>query len=219
MKHILVVEDETIIAIEIEDIVRDMGFENIHRVGTKEEALEFTEENDVDIVLLDINLAGEFEGIDIARHLQNNSPQTSIIFLTAYSDELILKAISEIHFAAYILKPFRKSELEAILNLQRMKKDKKTPRYLTISPFYTLNTSKSLLIYNDEEIHLTKKESLLLELLADNNHNIVSFYDIELEVWADTGVSENTRRNLIYKLNKKLPIPLIETHIGAGYSI
>lgn len=219
MEHILIVEDETIIAIEIEDIVRDIGFKKTHRANTKDKALEFIEKNSVDIVLLDINLEGEFEGVDIARYLQERSPQTSIIFLTAYSDEIILQAISEIHFAAYLIKPFRKSELEVIINLERIKKDKKTQHYINITPEYTLNISKSILVYEDREIHLTKKELLLLGLLANNKSNIISFDNIELEIWGETGVTENTRRNLIYKLNKKLPITLIETHIGTGYSI
>lgn len=219
MNHVLIIEDESIIAIELESIVRSIGFHKTKRIRTKAESLKFIDNNNIDIVLLDINLDGEFEGIDIARHLQKNSPKTSIIFLTAYSDEVILKAISEIHFAAYLIKPFRKSELEAMLNIEKFKNEKESSHSIVLTSEYIFNKTEALLIYGEQKINLTKKELLLLNLLARSNNYIVSFDDIELEVWNEGNVTENTRRNLIYKLNKKLPIPIIKTHNGIGYSL
>lgn len=219
MNEILIVEDETIVSLEIQSIVKDMGFTSVSRVRTKKDALTFLAKHTLDMILLDINLEGEFEGVDIARYIQMHSPRTSIIFLTAYDDEILLNAISEIHFCAYLIKPFRKSELEVILNLERLKKQKNISNITTLTPEYEFDSLKHLVIYKDEVIILTKKESLFLQAIATKHDYMVSYSKIELEVWGETEVSENTRRNLVYKLNKKLPKPLVKTHKEIGYSL
>ncbi len=219
MHNILIVEDESIIAIELKKILQNIGQSKIERLNTKSSALKYLQNNQADLVLLDINLEGKFEGIDIAKYLQVNHPNTSIIFITAYADTSILEAISEIKFSSYILKPFRREELEALFKIEILKLEQKRSTTLQLNNDYTFDTLKSILLFQKQEIKLTKNELHFIKLMSSSKQKIIPFETVEQEIWQDNNVSQNTRRNLIYKLNKKLPSTLIQTHTSLGYSI
>lgn len=218
MNYVLIVEDESIIALELEDIVLKLGFKNVKCVHTKQDALDFIQTHEIDLTLLDLNLNGGFEGIDIAQAIKKKQIATSIIFLTAYSDAMVLESISSIDFSAFVLKPFQDSELKAILKLQKIKINSSYTQGIYITKEYVIDLAKASLLYKEKEIKLTHKEFKFL-LYLSKHHNIVSFEDIEKYVWDEKKVTTNTRRNLLYKLNKKLPVALIHVHKSLGYSI
>ena len=219
MKNVLIIEDESIIAIELEQIVTKTGMNVLKKATTKNIALECIKNNHIDIAFLDINLSGDFEGIDIAHYIMHESPTTSIIFITSYTDELILKAISDIDFSAYLIKPFKLEEIEVALNLEKIKLEKSD---LVLTPLingYTFNKVNSDLFYEKKLISLTKKERVLIKFLAEHQGQILTYESIDDFVWSGDDVNDNQRRNLIYKLNKKLPQKLISTAQGIGYYI
>lgn len=119
---ILVVEDEPIIAADIQDRLLDMGFEVCEVFSSGEEALTFLKTQDsIDIVLMDIQLEGKLDGIETASHILKikNIP---IIFLTSNSDDATFERAKATHPAAFLSKPFRGRDLKhaielAILNI------------------------------------------------------------------------------------------------------
>lgn len=109
-KKILVVEDEYIIAEDIRKSLINLGYSVPFIVSSGEEAIEKAKEYDPDLVLMDIMLDGEMDGIKAAEMIRSSS-NIPIIFLTAFSDEKILERAKITEPYGYIIKPFKEREL------------------------------------------------------------------------------------------------------------
>ncbi|MBP6235607.1 MAG: response regulator [Saprospiraceae bacterium] len=105
-----IVEDELIIAEKINMILGDLGYEVCETVTNFTDAIKLINSDKPDILLLDIQLAGEKDGIDIAQHMRKHY-NVPFIFLTANSDDLTLARAKEVRPWAYIVKPFSKEDL------------------------------------------------------------------------------------------------------------
>ncbi len=113
---ILIVEDEMIIGANISLQLSDLRYEVTGIVPRGEEALIHMEQNKPDIVLLDIQLKGELDGIETAKLMQltNHIP---IIYLTANTDENHFNRAKETNPYAFISKPFKKLDLQHAIEL------------------------------------------------------------------------------------------------------
>jgi PAS domain S-box-containing protein len=122
MIRILIVEDESIVAEDIQRSLENMGYSILSIVSSGEEAIEKVKENEPDLVLMDIMLDGEMDGIEAADmiHSFSNIP---IIFLTAYSDEKILERAKITEPFGYIIKPFRERELHINIEIALYKSE------------------------------------------------------------------------------------------------
>ncbi len=112
---ILIVEDEILTAMRIEMDLTDLGYQVCGPVTTGEKAVQIVREENPDIVLLDIRLAGEINGVEAARQMRSFS-KTSIIFMTGYSDETLKEEVMQLHPVAYLIKPTRTSEIESAID-------------------------------------------------------------------------------------------------------
>ncbi len=83
--RILIVEDEAIIAKEMENQLQDLGYEVTSIVDTGEKAIERAEEDKPDLILMDIRIKGEMDGIEAAEEIRNRFGIPDI-FSTAYLD-------------------------------------------------------------------------------------------------------------------------------------
>ena len=116
---ILVVEDENIIAMDIQFILESFGYKVCGVVSSGEECIESTSKTNPDLILMDIKLKGKMDGVSAAKHIQSlfNIP---VIFLTAYGDKGTLKRVDKTKPFGYIHKPFEETELrteiENVLN-------------------------------------------------------------------------------------------------------
>jgi signal transduction histidine kinase len=113
---ILVVEDESIVAKDIERCLKNLGYTVSATVVSGEEAIKKAGEDKPDLVLMDIVLQGEMDGIEAAKQIRSrfNIP---IIYLTAYADEAILERAKITEPFGYILKPFEDRELHIIIEI------------------------------------------------------------------------------------------------------
>lgn len=113
---ILIVEDEAVVSLDIARRLEKMGYEVVDRVASGEEALEVIKQERPDLVLMDINLQGEMDGIQTATILykEHNLP---VIYLTAYAGESTLQGAKESKPYGYILKPFKERELRAAIEI------------------------------------------------------------------------------------------------------
>ncbi len=107
---ILVVEDELIIAEDIRMMLEDLGYEVIGTVPDYSEAIELIDKNLPDVVLIDILLAGEKDGITLAETIREkfNLP---FIFITSHSDTATVERAKSVHPDGYLVKPFEKRDL------------------------------------------------------------------------------------------------------------
>lgn len=111
---ILVVEDEAIVAFDIQTQLAQLGYEVLATLSTGEEAIAHVQEAAPDLILLDIMLAGELNGIETAAQIRGRF-DIPVIFLTAYADERTLQAAKLTEPYGYLLKPFDERELHSVI--------------------------------------------------------------------------------------------------------
>lgn len=115
-ERVLIVEDEKIIALDLQRRLEKFGYSVVALAATAEEAVEAALEYYPDIVLMDIMLGGNRDGIDAAIeiHEQYNVP---IVFLTAYADERTVERAKKAEPVGYVLKPFKERELQTTIDI------------------------------------------------------------------------------------------------------
>ncbi|NHC37990.1 hybrid sensor histidine kinase/response regulator [Scytonema millei] len=113
---ILVVEDERIVAKDIENRLQKFGYHVCKTVATGEEAIAQISELKPDLVLVDIRLQGDMDGIALAQVLHHNF-ELPVVYLTANSDEYILNRALATQPFGYIIKPFREQELKTTIEI------------------------------------------------------------------------------------------------------
>ncbi len=112
---ILVVEDEMLIGAKISMQLTNMGYEVTGILPRGEEAILHVEENKPDIILLDVNLKGQLDGIATAERLQHQN--IPIIYLTANSDQTTFNRAKHTKPAAFISKPYKQLDLQRAVEL------------------------------------------------------------------------------------------------------
>ncbi|MDF5728368.1 MAG: ATP-binding protein [Rhizonema sp. PD38] len=108
--RILVVEDERIIAYDIKSCLEKAGYIVPTIAAYGERAIEIAEESQPDLVLMDIMLKGNMNGIEAAEQIMNRF-DIPVVYLTAYSDDSTLKRAKNSQPFGYILKPFEENQL------------------------------------------------------------------------------------------------------------
>ena len=114
--RILIVEDDPIIAADLEDRLSEMGYASLGPVASGEEALTFFPDNRPDLVIMDIQLAGALDGIETTRRIREKHA-LPIIFLTSNSDEATFAQAKSVRPQAFISKPFRGKDLRHAIEL------------------------------------------------------------------------------------------------------
>lgn len=115
--QILIVEDEMIIAANISLQLTEMGYEVSGIIPRGEDALSHIKVNPPDIVLIDIQLKGELDGIKTAGKMQEVHSNLAIIYLTANADDANFNRAKATHPYAFISKPFKKLDLRRSIEL------------------------------------------------------------------------------------------------------
>src|SRR5262245_49671781 len=100
--RVLIVEDELFVAWHLESLVRDLQLEVSGLVPDGEGAVEQAADLDVDLVLMDISLSGQIDGVEAARRIREDR-NTPIIFITAYSDAATLARVRQVIPGAPVL--------------------------------------------------------------------------------------------------------------------
>lgn len=108
---IVIVEDETIIALDIRMQLQQMGYEVTGIAATGQDAIDLVAKTQPDMVMMDIRLRGEMDGIEAAQHIQTHFGDVAILFLTAYTDNTTLHKAIQSNPAGYLLKPFDTDQL------------------------------------------------------------------------------------------------------------
>lgn len=123
--RIMIVEDEALIAREIQLKLTNMGWEVVgHAFG--EEAVELAIETQPDLLLSDINLRHGLSGIDLAQRIQEEV-DVPVVFLTAYSDEETVARAKTVTPFGYIIKPVENRDLQITIEMALYKfRDRKS---------------------------------------------------------------------------------------------
>ena len=121
MNKLMVVDDERIIGVQLEERLSLMGFEVVGIASSGVDAVSIAKEYRPDLVLMDIVMPGELDGIQ-ASEIINRELHIPVIFLTAYADDTRIEKAKLIEPQAYIVKPYQESELKAAIEVALYKK-------------------------------------------------------------------------------------------------
>lgn len=116
LSRVLVVEDERLVALSMQRKLESLGYSVLTTVATGEEAIQQVSQVQPDLILMDITLAGEMDGITAASIIRQNH-NIPIIYLTAYSDEATLQRARLTEPFGYLLKPFEGKELQTAIEM------------------------------------------------------------------------------------------------------
>jgi CRP-like cAMP-binding protein/CheY-like chemotaxis protein len=114
--RVLVVEDEGVVALDITQELQSAGYEVVAAVTTGDDAVAKAAELSPDVILMDINIRGTFDGITAAEKINTLRP-IPIIFVTAHADETTLQRAKLTRPFGYIIKPFEPNELRANIEM------------------------------------------------------------------------------------------------------
>ncbi|MFK7969992.1 MAG: LytR/AlgR family response regulator transcription factor [Bacteroidia bacterium] len=176
--RVLIVEDEFLIAQDLSMRLEKMGYEIVELLDTASDAISFLQKHEVDICILDINIRGDRDGVELA-HQINKTKRIPLIFLTSYNDELTMTRAKDARPSAYMLKPFNDIELHmaidlAVNNFAAVQQDEPASEVLDED-----SSSDNLMVLN-ESIFLKKKDrfqrvkfSDILWIEAQSNYSTV----------------------------------------------
>jgi len=115
-KKILIVEDELIIASDIEMTLEDLGYTVTKIVDNTTDALKSIQNNKPDLILLDINLEGDTDGVMLAEDI-NKLYQIPFVYLTSNTDPLTINRVKRTRPAGFIVKPFSDKDLQSNIEI------------------------------------------------------------------------------------------------------
>src|ERR671925_1816276 len=119
--RILVAEDETIIRLDLRDLLERSGFEVCAEARDGEEAVDLARSSRPDVAIMDVKMP-KLDGIEAARQILDERP-IPIVMLTAYGqDELVARAV-EVGVFGYLVKPFREQDLVPAIRTARARAD------------------------------------------------------------------------------------------------
>lgn len=139
--QVLVVEDENIVAKAIQSELNSMGYYVSGIAASGEEAVQKAAETHPDVVLMDVMLKGEMDGIEAAKHMREQF-DIPVVFLTAYEDEATLGRARATEPFGYLLKPYEERELHTTIEMALYKH--RTERRLRESHEWLAATLRSI---------------------------------------------------------------------------
>ncbi len=219
--RILLVEDEKKLSASIVKGLTNAGYA-VDAAYDGEEALYEYEVNEYDLILLDLNLPKK-DGIDVLREIRKKDNKIKILILSARTkiDDRILGLDEGAN--DYLIKPFDFGELKArIRNLLR-REFVQRPQDLTLNGL-TVDTKSKRVLYQTQEIMLTRKEYGILEYLMLHKNQVISAETLTEHVWNNEfNPFSNSFRYHIHSLKKKISaasgLDFIKTVWGQGYII
>ena len=168
---ILVVEDESIVAKDIQNSLKKLGYYVPTVVASGEKAIEEIEQSRPELVLMDIMLKGELNGIEAAKIIHERF-DIPVIFLTAYADDNTLNKAKISEPYGYIIKPFKEKELQTTIEMAVYKHEKdsqvKRERDLYHSIVENKESKDSIFVRADYRLNKIKFEDIyFVEALKD----------------------------------------------------
>lgn len=196
--NILVVEDESIVAKDIQNSLRKLGYSVMGTIDNGEDALKLIEGSQPDIVLMDIMLKGAMSGIEVATLIKEKY-DIPVIYLTAYADENTLNKakITEPH--GYIIKPFKEVDLHTAIEVAMYKHGKELEIKKERDMLYSLVENK-----NDKDVVFVKSNSRMVKIRTKDIYFVEALKDYVIINTANARYTVlSTMKNIEQKLSSK----------------
>ena len=107
--RVVIAEDEAIVRLDLKEILEEEGYEVVGETGRGDEAVDLVRSHRPELAILDIKMPG-LDGVAAARQISGRH-QVAVVLLTAFSQRDLIEDARDAGVAAYLIKPFRRSEL------------------------------------------------------------------------------------------------------------
>ncbi len=215
---ILILEDESILAISMREFLEDCGYE-VNCFSSSNEAYDAIYDTVYDLLLLDVKVLGAMSGFEMLEILRKDGVTVPAIFITSLTDIDDLSRGYECGACDYIRKPFDLAELklrvEQVIKLHCFSS---LDESIALPFGYTYDLKKMKLTFENENIILAKTEAKILELLIKQRGNVVSYEMFWEEIWGEW-INPTNIRVQVGTLRKKLKQDFIKNIRAVGYRI
>ncbi len=194
--NILIVEDELIIAQDISFKLEDLGYHVVAMASNYDEAIQILESSQVDVALLDIQINGEKDGIDVANYISTNMA-IPFLYLTSNADFSTISRAKETQPNGYILKPIKKKELFAALEMALASKKE---------PENKVSADHLFVQHKDALVKIEQNE--ILWLSADGNYTKIFTQDQRYMVRGNIKETVKNLDNYFCRIHKSYVINL-----------
>ncbi len=190
-KRILIVEDEHLISMELKQLLNEMGFFQIDRTSTGEEAVKLARTQKPDLILMDIKLTEAMDGISSAEEILSNQ-NTAIVYLTAFDDEETIERVKLTRPYGYLLKPFKKHELEVCVETALYKHQISKKLSLQEKKYRTLfnKSTIGICLFNSKGL-LEEINEAACKMLGINNQQDITGFQIAADPNIGALISES----------------------------
>jgi DNA-binding LytR/AlgR family response regulator len=168
---ILIVEDEPIIASDIEMTLEDLGYEVTAVVDNAPDAMHSLAKNTPDLVLLDINIEGDSDGIMLAEDI-NKEFAIPLVFLTSNADKVTINRVKRTNPAGFIVKPFSEQDLRSNIEIALFSKPKEQ---IKPTAYFFIKDGGSLVKVKIETILFAKADDNYTRLFTTEKSYLLSF--------------------------------------------
>ena len=227
-QNIIIVEDEVITQRYLQDIFAQHDIHVSGCFSSAEETMAHLQDLKCDMLLMDINIKGPVDGIQLAREILRNYP-IPIVFITAHNDDDTLEEILELAPYGFIAKPFSSKEIIVALQIAYKRylihtevcylKDKEDSNDIFINETYSYSKEQSTLYNEGMMVKVNQKQSILITILVDNINHTVSYEELVSRIWGDDKIADSALRTLVYSIRKILPDFPIISHSKMGYTL
>ncbi len=169
-KKVLIVEDEFSIALDIKTSLKKVGYDIVGIANCYNEAMMYAEEATPDIVIMDINISGEKNGIVTAKDIYDRY-RIPIVFLTAYGDDHTFKKALKSRPFAFLLKPFNTRELSFTVEIALQKHLENNKQESTIP---NDKISETIFVKDKSQLISVKVNKILWVEAMDNYTQIIT---------------------------------------------
>ncbi|MGB5941630.1 MAG: response regulator [Leeuwenhoekiella sp.] len=171
-KRILIVEDELLLAKNLESYLQDNGYQTVAIAMNFEQAVLHLKSNIIDLILLDVRLSGEKTGIDVALE-SNTHYRVPFIYLTSFADQKTLELLKETRPLGYLQKPVNGVSLITTLDITF----KNIPALKSRS--FNLEVGKNTYIIDLEELEYVKSSHIYLEFYFTSKPKLTLRYSLK----------------------------------------
>lgn len=221
--EILIVEDNPVTAMNIREELLNMGHQITAIAAHYGAALKSVAKQMPELILMDIRLKGEKDGIMLAETIHQRHHPLPILYLSAYNDTETVERAMRTNPVNYLSKPFRTEDLRVALQIATYRiAHSQTPArdMIVLGEAYRYDDHYQQLYHNQTPVRLSEKERILLDLLIGSKGATLPYAILEHHLWGDHPPhAENALRSLVYKIHSKLTYRLIESVPSFGYRI
>lgn len=219
MKHILVIEDDSLIRNEIVILLKKAGYQ-VDAITDFKDTTQQAMKYDVDLILLDLNLPGE-SGFQICKNLK---AKESIPILILTSRDRLSDEIHALKLGAdeYLTKPFRKERF--LVRIENILKRYEGRNNLLEKDNFLLDRNTYTLYINGNSVLLPQNQGKLLEVFLTSDHEVVTKEELSMKLWNTTEfIDENALQVNITRLKKVMNESGIKLKVksvrGIGYKL